>query len=69
MRVSGNDNIAVIRDTQKEDAQKATKKGWEDAEPGRSDRAKKSRKKFLALEKKERGDPLDGRLILKAFNL
>ena len=60
LRIYGNDNIAVIRDTQKEDAQKAIKKSWEDSEPGRAERAKKSRKKFLAIEKKEKGDPLDG---------
>ncbi len=60
LKLTGNDTIGVVRDTQKEDAIKAIKKSWEDAEPGRADRARKSRKKFLAIEKKERGDKLEG---------
>lgn len=46
MRVMSSDTVVVVRDTQKEDREKALVKSWEDAEPGRAERAKKSRKKY-----------------------
>jgi hypothetical protein len=61
LKVIGNDTIAVIRDTQKEDAQKAIKKSWEDNEIGRAEKAKKSRRKFFIMEKQQRGETLTGK--------
>lgn len=52
------DTIAFIRDTTKEDIEKAIKKEWEDKELGRSEKAKKSRNKYLLSLKKEEGIPL-----------
>ena len=37
----------MMRDTQKEDAEKELKKSWEDKEPGRAEKAKKARKKYF----------------------
>lgn len=47
MRVWASDTVAVVRDTEKEEKEAALKKSWEDAEPGRSEKAKKSRQVFL----------------------
>jgi len=42
------DTIAVIKDTDKEDRERALKNSWETAEPGRAEKAAKSRMRFLA---------------------
>jgi hypothetical protein len=55
IKVTSTDTIAVIKDTQKEDKEKAIKKSWEDKEPGRIEKAKKARKKYVALQKKLEG--------------
>ena len=39
LTVSSNDTVAIVKDTQKEDAEKALIKSWEDKEPGRSENA------------------------------
>lgn len=52
------DSLAFVRDTRQEDKEKTTRKSWEDAEPGRAERAKKTRRKFLIEMKKERGEAL-----------
>jgi hypothetical protein len=46
VRASSTDTVAILKDTQKEDAEKALIKSWEDREAGRSDRAKRARNKF-----------------------
>lgn len=46
-QVIGLDSLAFVRDTRQEDKEKLTRKSWEDAEPGRAERAKKARRKFL----------------------
>jgi len=50
--------LAFVRDTRQEDREKLTRKSWEDAEPGRAERAKKTRRKFLIEMKKEGGEAL-----------
>lgn len=47
-----------MRDTDKEDKEKAIKKSWEDGEPGRAEKSKKARKKYLALIKQQNGEKL-----------
>ena len=42
------ETIALIKDTDKEDREKALKASWEAAEPGRAEKAKKSRTRFIA---------------------
>lgn len=64
MRLSGATNtIVLIKDTQKEERERAIQKSWEDKEPGRAEKSKKSRRKYKALLKKERGEPLDAEEI------
>ena len=41
--------------------QKSIKKNWEDKEPGREEKSKKSRKRFLLITRKENGETLDGK--------
>ena len=41
------ETLAIIKDTDKEDKEKALKVSWESNEPGRAEKAKKSRYKFL----------------------
>lgn len=43
LTVFGTDTVVVVRDTTKEDKEKSIKKSWEDKEPGRAEKAKKSR--------------------------
>jgi hypothetical protein len=52
------ETIALIKDTDKEDREKALKVSWETAEPGRAEKAAKSRARFLAQQKKARGEQL-----------
>lgn len=54
-KVFTSEPLAFVRDTQKEDYERNIRKGWEDKEPGRSEKAKKSRQKYLLLLKKEQG--------------
>lgn len=41
------ETIAMIKDTDKEDREKALKVSWETAEPGRAEKAAKSRQRYL----------------------
>ena len=58
LTVSSNDTIAIVRDTQKEDAERALVKSWEDKEPGRVENAKNSREVFVLKTKKRNGEEL-----------
>jgi hypothetical protein len=51
-QVIGQDSLALVRDTKQEDKEKQTRKSWEESEPGRAERAKKARRKFLIELKK-----------------
>ena len=53
------ETLAILKDTTKEDKEKAIKKSWEDNEQGRAEKAKKSRRKYLAQLKKDRGESLN----------
>ena len=61
LKVCANDTVGVVRDTIKEDNVKAIKKSWEDKEPGRADKAKASRKKYLIMAKIRRGEQVTRR--------
>lgn len=52
------DTIALIKDTDKEDREKALKLGWETAEPGRAEKAAKSRQRYLLQQKQKAGEEL-----------
>jgi hypothetical protein len=58
LRVISSDTLAITRDTEKEDKEAALKKSWEDAEPGRAEKAKKSRQFYLIQCKKDAGEEL-----------
>lgn len=58
MKWNTSETIALIKDTDKEDREKALKASWETAEPGRAEKAAKSRAKFLAQQKQARGEAL-----------
>lgn len=47
-----------MRDTDKEDREKGIKKSWEDAEAGRAEKSKKSRRKHQLIAKQENGEKL-----------
>ena len=50
------ETIALIKDTDKEDREKALKLSWETTEPGRAEKAAKSRARFLTQQKHARGE-------------
>lgn len=58
LRIISSDTVAIVRDTDKEDREAALKKSWEDAEPGRAEKAKKSRQYFLLQKRRDAGEEL-----------
>ncbi len=58
LKVYSQDTMAVVKDTQKEDSEKALKASWEQNEPGRAEKAKRSRLKYMAYLKKQKGEEL-----------
>lgn len=48
----------MIKDTDKEDREKALKSSWETAEPGRAEKAAKSRRRFMLLKKQKAGEEI-----------
>ncbi len=47
VKIYSNETLILIKDTDKEDRERALKLSWETNEPGRAEKAKKSREKFL----------------------
>lgn len=58
IRVISSDTLGFLKDSSKEDSEKALKDSWETAELGRAEKAKKARKKHLIITKKEKGQTL-----------
>ena len=58
LKVYSTETIAIIKDTDKEDREKALKASWEQNEPGRAEKAKKSRQKYLLQLKQNKGEEL-----------
>jgi hypothetical protein len=56
--VCSNDTIAIVKDTQKEDSEKALVKGWEDREAGRVDTAKAARELYMLKSRRRNGEEL-----------
>lgn len=46
-KIYSSETLAIIKDTDKEDKERALKASWEQAEPGRAEKAKRSRLKFI----------------------
>jgi hypothetical protein len=55
IRVQSNESIKFYVDTTKEDKENYIKECWENPDPGRKDRAKYARNKYLINKKKENG--------------
>jgi len=51
MKLFTSETIAIIKDTDKEDREKALKVSWETAEPGRAEKAAKSRARYQIQQK------------------
>lgn len=47
LKIYSSETLAIVKDTDKEDREKALKASWEQAEPGRAEKAKRSRLKFI----------------------
>lgn len=58
LTICSTDTIAVVRDTQKEDAERALVKSWEDKEVGRAENAKNNRELYALKQKKKNGEEL-----------
>lgn len=58
IRVFSTDTLGFVKDTTKEDSEKILKETWEAYEPGRCDKSRKSRIRYLIQSKKEKGTGL-----------
>jgi hypothetical protein len=58
MKVFSSETLAIVKDTDKEDREKALKAQWEANEAGRAEKAKRSRLKFVLQEKLRKGEQL-----------
>jgi hypothetical protein len=58
LKITSPDTVAVVKDTRKEDREEAIRKTWETNQPGRSELAKYSRARYLAMMKRDRGEEL-----------
>ena len=56
MKVFSSETLAIVKDTDKEDKEKALKASWEANEPGRAEKAKRSRLKFVLQERLRKGE-------------
>ena len=59
IRVFSSDTLGFCEDTSKEDLERAVINSWEEAEPGRAEKAKNSRRRFLLMQRKLNGGELD----------
>eukprot|EP01022_Parablepharisma_sp_SALTPOND_P002364 TRINITY_DN1096_c0_g1_i1.p1 TRINITY_DN1096_c0_g1~~TRINITY_DN1096_c0_g1_i1.p1 ORF type:complete len:1297 (+),score=217.97 TRINITY_DN1096_c0_g1_i1:10066-13956(+) len=58
LKVVSPGSVSIVKDTEKADKEQAIKESWEAAEPGRTEKGKQSRARFLALQKKLKGEEL-----------
>ena len=58
LKIFSTETVALVKDTDKEDKEQALKDSWEAAEPGRAEKSKKSRIRYMATLKQERGEEL-----------
>ena len=58
IKVISPSSVAIVKDTEKADKEEGIKESWEEAEPGRAEKGKQSRARFLALKKKMKGEAL-----------
>ena len=58
VKMYSSETLALIKDTDKEDREKALKTSWETEEPGRAEKAQISRQKFIFKTKMKKGEVL-----------
>jgi hypothetical protein len=58
LKVISSASVGIVKDTEKEDREQVIRESWEEAEPGRAEKAKQSRAKFMAKMKKMKGEAL-----------
>ena len=58
IKMYNSETLALVKDTDKEDREKALKVSWETADPGRAEKATKSRQRYLLLKKQKAGEEL-----------
>jgi len=58
MKMFTSETVALIKDTDKEDREKALKVSWETNEAGRAEKATDSRKRFMLQKKQKAGEEL-----------
>lgn len=51
IKMFNSETLALVKDTDKEDREKTLKASWETADPGRAEKAGKSRQRYLLLKK------------------
>ena len=56
VKMFNSETLALVKDTDKEDREKALKASWETADPGRAERAARSRQRYLLLKKIKSGE-------------
>jgi len=58
LKMFNSETLALVKDTDKEDRERALKASWETVDPGRAEKAAKSRQRFLLLKKQRSGEEL-----------
>ena len=58
IKLFNSDTLALCKDTDKEDKEKALKASWETAEPGRAEKASASRRRYQLQQKQKKGEKL-----------
>lgn len=53
------ETLALVKDTDKEDREKTLKASWEAADPGRAEKASRSRQRYLLAKKQKAGEELN----------
>ena len=58
IKMFNSETLALVKDTDKEDREKALKASWETNDPGRAERAARSRQRYLLTKKIAAGEEL-----------
>lgn len=57
-KVFASESMFMMKNTDREDKEKALKTNWETMEPGRAEKAERSRRRFLLMQKKAAGEEI-----------
>ena len=59
IKMFNSETLALVKDTDKEDREKALKASWEAADPGRAEKAARSRQRYLLMKRQKAGEELN----------